>query len=191
MTVRPQHQELHAAALQALQDAIDHLPPAYAHLAHMLRDVHDHPEQHWPHPVYLVDLDDLAVADGLSQAQLVGWRYLAQTDGNRNYAIEVQGEPDGANCQFAKMDQGPLVDGIYQVLAEPKLRQRVTAGELQFSVLIINEMDTLAVWLRAQDPAQEIIAAIPPVPAYLQPWPAVYTVEQFQDALRNEARREL
>ncbi len=188
MTVPPQHQQLHQAALAALQAVVDNLPPPYAGMAQMLRNVHDHPEQHWPHAVYLLDLEELHPTDGLSEAQLVGWQYLAKAEGNRNYAIEVQGGPDGADCQFSKIDRGPLIDGMCQALSDPALLRQMADNQLRLAVLHISELDTLAVWLQADEPERELILTIPPAPATLKPWPAVYTIKQFQAALWDETR---
>lgn len=188
MTVPPKHQKLHQAALQALEDAADNLPTAYAGMAQMLRSVREHPEQHWPHAVYLLDLDEIDPTDGLNEAELVGWQYLVRAERNRNYAIEVIGEPDGNDCRFSRIDRGPRIDGMCQALSDPALLRQIADDQLRLAVLHISEFDTLAVWLQADNVERELVLTMPPALPMLKPWPTVYTVKEFQEALVGATR---
>ena len=77
-------------SLKALRATAETMPKTYARIANMLRDVHERPDEHWPHPVYVVGLKAMASEkEGLSGARLAGWRYLVKFEGARNHAVEV------------------------------------------------------------------------------------------------------
>ena len=184
------HQEPPRDTLETLREAAETMPQAYAHNAKMIRDVLDDLDRHWPHPVYIAGLKDMAASGGLSKAEMIGWRYLAQSGSDRNYAIEVQEDPDGTGHQVAELDKGPFIDGIYRVLEDKSIAQKAGETDLKLSVLRINAMGIFAVWLRADDSDKEIIIPVQPAPEYLKPWHA-YSVEEFEDALKPEAKRDL
>ena len=179
-------------SLKALRATVETMPKTYDRIANMLRDVHERPDEHWPHPVYVVGLKAMASEkEGLSGARLAGWRYLVKLEGARNHAVEVQQDADGSNHRFSELDKGPFIDGMCRVLEEKGLDEKTDAGVLKLSVVRINTMGVFALWLQADDPNKEQVIAISPTPPYLKPWPQTYTVEQFQAALRDEAKREL
>lgn len=186
------HQQPPDESLRALRTTADTMPQAYTQITSMLRDAYDRPHQHWPHPVYVVGLKALATeGEGLSRARLAGWRYLVKSEGDRNHAVEVQQDSDGSNHRFSELDKGPFIDGMCRVLEDKSLDEKIDTGALDLSVLRINTMGVFALWLQADDPNKGRVIAISPTPPYLKPWPETYTVEQFQAALRDEARREL
>lgn len=178
-------------SLTALQETVQHMPRSYSNMANLFKEVLEHPDQHYPHPVYSIDLEDIAYDEDLRHAQITGWRYLTKSDGGRNFAVEVQQDPDGSNHRFAELDKGPFIDGMSQALGDERLNQKIGENELEPSVLRISEMGIFALWLRADDPGKEVIIPISPTPSYLESWPATYTVHQFQDALRDEVRVKL
>ena len=188
MTVPPLYQPLHQGALAALRETRDHLPTVYLSLASMFRAVCDAPAAHWPHPVFVLDDDDLLAGSGLGAVQLVGWQFLAQADSARAYAIEVQGELDGKHCRFANLEHGPFVDGLCQTLTDADLQERLRSGSAQLAVLVVSELGTKAAWFRTANPRQDFLFVLQKV-ADLNPWPAIYTVKQFEEALRKEAHR--
>lgn len=187
MTIPAKYEPLHQGALAALRETLKHLPTAYLSLASMFREVCERPEAHWPHPVYLLDEDDLEAGGGLNDAQLVGWQFLAKADGTRAYAIEVQGSLKGKDCRFAKLSHGSFVDGLSRALDNPDLQEMLSTGATQLAVLVVSELDTQAVWFRAPNPVQEFLFA--PTSNFLNPWPAIYGSKQFEEALRKEALR--
>ncbi|HZS09088.1 MAG TPA: hypothetical protein VFD58_29915 [Blastocatellia bacterium] len=184
------HQQPPEKSLEALREATKKMPKVYAEVAGMIRDILAQPDQHWPHPVYVAGLRDMASANGLRKAQMIGWRYLARVGSDRNYAIEVQHDDDGTDHRLAELDKGPYIDGMYRVLGDKNLARKVGATALRPAVLRINALKVFAVWLRADDPEKELIIPIPPAPPPLKPWQA-YTVKEFQDELRDEAKEDL
>lgn len=179
-------------SLRALQDTAETMPQVYGQVTELLREICARPTQHWPHPVYVVGLNALASEhEGLRGARLTGWRFLTKTKGARNHAVEVQQTPDGDDHRFAELDKGPFIDGMCRVLEDKNFAQQTDVAALKLSVLRVNAMGVFALWLRANEPERELIIPIAPTPPCLKPWPATYTVPQFQAALREEARREL
>jgi hypothetical protein len=179
-------------SLKALQAMVEIMPKTYDRLANMLRDVYERPDEHWPHPIYVAGLNKMASEEeGLSRARLAGWRYLVKFEGDRNHAVEVQQDADGSNHRFSELDKGPFIDGMCRVLEEKGADEEMDGSALKLSVVRINAMGVFALWLQADDPNKDRVIAISPTPPYLKPWPETYTVAEFQDALRDEARREL
>lgn len=188
MTIPPLYQPLHQGALAAVRDTLDHLPTVYLSLASMFRAVCNNPETHWPHPVFVLDDDDLLAGSGLGAAQLVGWQFLAKADSARAYAIEVQGGLDAKDCRFANLEHGPLVDGLCHALKDADLQERLSSGSAQLAVLVVSELGTQAAWFRTANPRQDFLFVLQKV-SELNPWPAIYTVKQVEEALRKEAHR--
>lgn len=188
MPIRPY--EPPAESLTALREAARTIPKAYRHAAEMIEAVLADWEKHWPHPVYRVGLKEMTSANGLRKAEMVGWRYLAHSGSDRNYALEVQMEDDGTEHRFAELDKGPYIDGIYKVLRDESIAQKAGATVFKPAYLRINAMAIVAVWLRTDDAEKEIIIPLPPTPSYLVPWQQ-YSIKHFQDALREQAREKL
>ncbi len=186
------HQQPPDESLRELKDTAETMPREYSQIANMLNRVHSRPDEHWPHPVYVVGLKAMATEDeGLSNARLAGWRFLVKSDGDRNHAVEIQQDDDGSNYRFSELDKGPFIEGMCSVLEDKNLDRKIEEEALNLSVLRINTMGVFAVWLQSDKPEKELIIPISPTPPCLKPWPQTYTVEQFQAALRDEAKREL
>ena len=184
MPIRPQQPP--EKSLQALRDAARKVPRTYEHVAAMIRTIVAHPERAWPHPVYIAGLRDMAAAHGLRRAEMTGWRYLARSGSDRNYAIEVQCSEDGNTHQVSEVDKGPYIDGIWKVLEDKTLARRIGAVTVWPAVLRINALKILAVWLQAHDRAQDLLIPIPPTPSFLKPF-QVCSRKEFQEVVREEA----
>lgn len=185
------HQEPPAESVGALRAAAETLHPAHGLLLATLRKVSARPAEHHPHPVYTVGLADMAGAEGLSKATVTGWRYLAQSEEQHHYSFVVRHGPAGDDHRFTEMNRGPFVAGTLQVLADAKLHAELDAGVYRLSVLTVSALNIFALWLHAPEPGREVIAVVPPAPRYLEPWPKLYTLEEFQDAVRPQAARKL
>ncbi|MDX2031368.1 MAG: hypothetical protein SF339_11895 [Blastocatellia bacterium] len=184
------YQEPPAETLETLRDSVESMPRSFEGHAQIIRDVLAHPDQHWPHPVYIAGLRDMASKDGLAQAEKIAWRYLAHTSGNRNYAIEVQDDADWDGQQLTEIDKGPFIDAMYQVLEDANLARRAGDAEMKLSVLRINAMGIFAVWLRADNAANDLIIPLQPAPEFLTPGQP-YSVAEFQETLQPRAKSRL
>ena len=188
MPIRPY--EPPAESIAALREAMKVTPKAYRHNAEMMKEVLADVSKHWPHPVYRTGLKDMITTNGLRKAEIIGWRYLARSGSDRNYAIEVQIEDDGTEHCFAELDKGPYIDGFYRVLNDEGIAKTAGATVFKPAVLRINALGIFAVWLRTNDPEKEIIIPLPPAPSYLVTW-RQYSIKHFQDALRDKAKAKL
>ncbi|HEX4946005.1 MAG TPA: hypothetical protein VFZ34_05055 [Blastocatellia bacterium] len=177
-----------AASLQALREAAQIAPKAYQYAATMMNDVLADVPAHWPHPVYRIGLSDMATATALQKAELIGWRYLARSGGDRNFAVEVQVDED--EHSFAELDKGPYIDGIYRVLQDKVLAAKIGTTVLRPAVLRLNALGVFAVWLQTEVPDNELIIPLPPTPSYLAPWQE-YSRARFQETVRRPAQEKL
>jgi hypothetical protein len=174
-------------SLDALTEAANNLHPSHGSIAETLKHMHDFPQEHNPHPMYVVSLKDMASSGGLSKAITIGWRYLSVSGSERKFAVEVHHHPDGSNHHFADLDRGPAVEALIKVIEEVEIHQQTDSRVFTLSTLSIPALDISAVWLRAKDESDDQIDVVPPAPAYLKPWPDVYTRTQFENAVLVEA----
>ncbi len=178
-----------AASLRALREAAHMTPKAYQHNAAMIKDVLADVPSHWPHPVYDVGLNDLALTNGLNKAEIISWRYLARSGNDRNYAIEVQIDDDQSHT-FSELDKGPHIDGLRRIVTDESIIKKAAEVVYKPAVLRINAMGIFAVWLRTTDEQKEILIPLPPTRSYLVAWQQ-YSIKHFQDALRDKAKAKI
>ena len=174
-------------SLDALTEAATNLHPSHSDMAEIFKQMHDSPQDHEPHPMYVVGLKDMAASGGLSKAIIVGWRYLSVSGSERKFAVEVHQDPDGSNHRFAGLSHGPAVEALIRVIEDYRIRQPIESGAFTLSTLSIPALDISAVWLRAASGGDDMLIVVPPAPSYLKPWPDTYTVQQFENAVREEA----
>jgi hypothetical protein len=184
-----QHQQPPADSLDALREAAEAMPDDYAQAAGMIRDVLANLDDRWPHPVYVASLRVMASASGLGKARMIGWRFLTRA-GGLAFAFEIQNDADGTNYRLSELDQGPLVEAMLSVLEDEDLARQIGPVVLRPALLRLNALGVTAVWLRGEEEKQDIVIPIPPASGSLDAG-RLYTVEQFQDALRGEAKEEL
>ena len=174
-----------AGAIETLRESATAMFDEHARMIRSVVDDPDGPDGHWPHPVYIAGLRDMAASGGLRHARKVGWRYLTKSGGA--CAFEVGDDPDGGGLQLTEIDDGPFIDDLYRVLENKRLAQRTSDTDLSLSVLRINAMNICAVWLRAESGGADIIIPLQPAPDYLKPGHS-YSVEEFQEALQPQAK---
>jgi hypothetical protein len=173
----------------ALTEAANNLHPSHSSMAEIFNHMHDSPQEHKPHPIYVVGLRDMASAGGLSKASLIGWRYLSVSGNERRFAVEVHQDPHGSGHRFAGLSHGPAVEALINVVEQVRIHQQNNSGVFTLSTLSIPTLDISAVWLRAQNGSDDLVDLVPPAPSYLTAWPHVYTGAQFENAVRDEAAR--
>jgi hypothetical protein len=174
-------------SLDALTEAANNLHPSHSGMAELFKHIHDFPLEHKPHPMYVVGLKDMAASGGLSKAIIIGWRYLSVLGSERKFGVEVHHEPDGSNHHFAGMSHGPAVESLISVIEDDRISQQIESGAFALSTLSIPALDISALWLRAASGGDDMLAVVPPAPSYLKPWPDTYTVQQFENAVLDEA----
>jgi hypothetical protein len=185
-----QHREPPNESVSALREAADTLHPAHGQMVAMLRELSEQPLAHQPHPVYVVGLADMAAGEGLSKAALIGWRYLTQSSLDHHYAFFVH-DAGGAGHRFAEMNRGPFVEGTLKIISDSQLHTELGEGTYDLSVLMIHALGLFALWLHSNDPGRDAITIVPPAPSYLEAWPKLYSLDDFQNAVKPEAERKL
>lgn len=173
----------------ALTEAANNLHPSHSSMAEIFKHMQDSPQEHKPHPIYVVGLRDMASAGGLNKASLIGWRYLSVSSSERKFAVEVHHDADGSNHRFAGLSHGPAVEALINVVEEVRMHQQTNSGVFTLSTLSIPTLDISAVWLRAKNGSDDLVDVVPPAPSYLTAWPHVYIGAQFENAVRDEAAR--
>ena len=138
-----------------------------------------------------VEPPDMAGDEGLSKASILGWRYLAQSDQARNYSFVVHQDASDASHRFAEMNRGLFVEGTLNIISDSELRAKLDQGTYDLSVLMIHALGLFALWLRAKNSSPDLITIVPPGPTYLEAWPKLYSLEDFQNAVKPEAIRKL
>ena len=186
-----QHQQPPNESVSALREAADTLHPAHGQMVSMLRELSEHPLDHQPHPIYVVGLADMAGDEGLSKASILGWRYLAQSDQARNYSFVVHQDASDASHRFAEMNRGLFVEGTLNIISDSQLQAKLDQGTYDLSVLMIHALGLFALWLRLKNSSPDLITIVPPGPTYLEAWPKLYSLEDFQNAVKPEAIRKL
>src|ERR1041385_9178479 len=126
--MKEQHQTAPPESLDALIEAANNLHPSHSGLAGILKHIHDYPEQHNPHPMNDVGLNDMASSNGLSKATVFGWRYLSASDSERKLAVEVHHDAAGSNHHFAGLSHSPAVAALLSVTEDQRIRQQIESG---------------------------------------------------------------
>jgi hypothetical protein len=174
-------------SLDALIEAANNLHPSHSGMAEIFKHIHDFPLEHKPHPMYVAGLKDMATSSGLSKATIVGWRYLSVSGSERSFGVEVHHDPDGSNHHLAGVSHGPAVESLISVIEDDRISQQIKSGAFALSTLSIPALDISALWLRAASGGDDLLAVVPPAPSYLKPFPDTYTVQQFENAVLDEA----
>jgi hypothetical protein len=134
-----------------------------------------------PHPVYVLDLPDIAAARDLSSARLTGWWYLVQQGDAVVCSAEAANGARGGEPRFGALSQGPRPTSASRVLESS---DATTAEATQPRLLRVPAVQTEALWLHT-DGADTLI---PLAPAYA-PLEAerLYPMVAFLDAIRPMA----
>jgi hypothetical protein len=185
--MKDQYQTAPPGSLDALTEAANNLPPSHSSVAEILKHVHDFPQEHNPHAMNVAGLKDMASSGGLSKAIIIGWRYLSVSGGERKFAVEVHHDPDGSNHRFAGLSHGPAVEALITLIEDDRIRHQIESGAFTLATLSIPALDISALWLRAASGGDDMLIVVPPAPPFLKPWPDTYTVQQFENAVRDEA----
>jgi hypothetical protein len=187
--MKGQYQTPPTKSLDALTEAANNLRPSHSGMAQLLNHIHDFPEDHNPHPMYVVGLKDMATSGGLRRAIVIGWRYLSVSGSEKKFAAEVHHDSDGSNHRFAGLNHGPAVEALIRVIEDDKIREQVESDAFSLSTGAIPALDISAVWLRATNNGNDMLFVVPPAPSFLKPWPDTYTVQQFENAVQDEAAK--
>jgi hypothetical protein len=142
-----------------------------------------------PHPIYNLGLDDVATGRlPSSSARLTGWRYLVQEDGKIVAAAELNAGSSGEEFTFAALNEGPFVRGTETTLEAAEKLPAVDSGQFELRLLRIPALYAMALWLKGENGAADIVIAMMPAPPELIAGEA-YDEGRFIGALSSAARQ--
>lgn len=186
MTIRNQIPP--AGALRALDTIPDMIHPKDLPLHDAIADVQAHPENHAPHSIWTVGLEDLAGEKGLRGARHIGWRFLTDTSDGRRFSVEVHADPNDSAHEFGMLNQGPFIEATESTLAGLQNEPLVKNGVYTVSLLRIPPLYVVALWLRGESGNEDRIVPMPPVGGELTAG-RLYFVDEFHNALRESAKQ--
>jgi hypothetical protein len=143
------------------------------------------------HPVFDLDLLDVAKGAGLDAARPSAWRFLALEGGQPVAAAEVPSTAAGGGAPRAQVNTGTLVAGTFAAIRKAEDLPEVRQGSYELRVLRIPALYVLAVWLKNDDAAgEDILFPVSPAPAGIHADRA-YPPGELLDELRQPARERL
>jgi hypothetical protein len=138
-----------------------------------------------PHPVFQLSLEDVSAGKGVEAARQSGWRFLmgqASTQGGT--AGEVHGA--GPAYEFGGISHGAHVGQMVETLQRAERLREVADGEFELRLLRVPALYVVAVWLKDQRAANDLLIPIPPTrPPLVVGQP--YTTADFERVLKQVA----
>lgn len=116
-----------------------------------------------PHEVFVMGLDDLRAASGLTAARPVGWRYLVRGGEKVIAAAESTSGAGGAAQVFSQVNEGPFVSSTVDALAALRTEPRLEKHAFTQQVLHIPALHAMALWLH-HDGADDLLVPLAPFP---------------------------
>lgn len=140
-----------------------------------------------PHPVYVMGLIDVAEGTHLSNARLVGWRYLVLNDERSLAAVEVNTDNAEQQVQFSSINQGRFVESTLEAIAFAEGLDEVREEDFELRLLEIPALYVVSLWLQGN---RAILIPLAPSPPDLIP-NARYSEEAFLEILKRPAQERL
>lgn len=143
-----------------------------------------------PHPVYNLDLDELAERRGLAAARLTGWRFLITAGSSVLAAAEVAADGTTGAGEFSHINAGPFVDATTRAQAIAEQLPEVTAGRYELRLLRAPGLYVMALWLKDLRGEHDLVLPMAPAPAPLEAGHA-YAASQLTELLAGPAQRQI
>jgi hypothetical protein len=157
----------------AFSDARDALPSDDSPFAGLLSTLASDPQAGLPHPVYVIDDDDLLEHRGLDAAALAGWRFLSPPSDQHEFALECYGGDSDHPLEFALINDGPFVAATRAALEA--LEQSTDLPDREFEVRLLKQapLYLMALWLHYTGDGdtgtrQDLLIPLAPAPGPLK-----------------------
>ncbi len=121
-----------------------------------------------PHAVYDLHAADLAAGGDLSTATRTAVRYLIQSNGSSVAAAELQLNALGGATLLTNFNYGPFVSETANAVTRLSSLANVSAGSYEVRLLRFSAIAFMAVWLKSDSNAADIIYPLAPAPPPLQ-----------------------
>lgn len=142
----------------------------------------------YPHRVFTVGLRELAAKRPLRDARESSWRYLVP-DAGRVLSAEVR-ELGGGGHKFARLNEGPFGPATKQAIDRVLTSADFEGREYDLATLAVPALSLFALWLRAEQSADDLFIGIAPTPPAVRP-NETYRADQFLEILSTAAQRRL
>jgi hypothetical protein len=139
-----------------------------------------------PHPIFNLDLADLAAGKGLEAAKPAGWRYLVQQGDNVLASAETALAPTGTEHVFSSFNEGGFVKSTAEAIRTAYALPQVNQGQFELRLLRVPALYVMALWIHDPGKNSDVLVPLEPSPTDLpagKPVPAA----QLLDELRAKA----
>lgn len=141
-----------------------------------------------PLAVYDLQADAIGGGAGLESAIATGFRYLVHAGGSYVAAAEVMVDEQGSATLLTNLNYGPYVEASAQGLVQVAKLQLVTSGSYEVRFLRFSAIYLVALWLKSESGAPDIVYPLAPAPSVLQA-EHPYFVDDFLAAVRELAQQ--
>jgi hypothetical protein len=117
-----------------------------------------------PHPVYDLRLADILAGRGLEAAEETGARHLVMAGQGVVAAAEVASTPP-AGSDPVTVNTGPFAEATAAAVRMLERLDSVQKGSFEVRLLRVTALHLVALWLHADDDAEDMLLALPPAPA--------------------------
>jgi hypothetical protein len=135
------------------------------------------------HAVYDLGLDAVRPGASLDSARRSAIRYLVSDRSKPVAAAEVLVDGNQRATLLANVNSGPFVASFAQALSDLAHRAEVVSGTFEARLLRVSAIAVVAVWLKSEAGAADLVYPIAPAPRYLQIG-RLYPVDEFLAAIR-------
>lgn len=141
-----------------------------------------------PHAVYDLRADAVASGGGLAFARPSSIRYLVDSASAHLAAAEVLLDVNGSATLLANLNYGPFVEATAQALLKLATLAAVSQGSYEVRLLRFSAIGLMALWLKSDSGAADIVYPLAPAPAGLQAEYS-YSVDDFIKAILPLAQK--
>jgi predicted flap endonuclease-1-like 5' DNA nuclease len=140
-------------------------------------------EDHAPHRLFHLELNDILAGKGTRAAQMKGWRYLFEDENGGFHAAHIEANETEEDHSFHSIDSSDQIKHFiegYEALHEHELIQDY---HYEISILVIPDLLS-AIWLVGDRHHHEIIIPIPPAGLHLEA-NRPYSSHEFLDVVEH------
>lgn len=122
-----------------------------------------------PHPLFVVDLKDVAEGRLLGAAEANGWRYLVLQNGKAFASANLYWDDEDRRFEFSHTSQGEFVEATVDALRAAEALPQVEERDFDLRLLDVPALNLRALWLRAEG-AEDILVPLKPAPETVTPF---------------------
>lgn len=139
------------------------------------------------HEVFTTSVDDLAGGKGLDQAKAVAWRYLVESQGKVEGSVEVALHEGESGHEFSMINKGPFNQATLEALNVAEQSDVAQKESPKLAFLRIPALYVMALWLRSENPENDIFIPLAPTHQDLEPGKE-YSREAFLSIMEKAAQ---